>query len=74
MGYRVLNADGEVTAGDDVLDEAVKGAALLINGSVVDEAGVEVYESPGLRRARAAEAGEEEQPETLLGVNTPPEE
>jgi hypothetical protein len=69
MGYRVLNAEGELTAGDDVLDDVLKAAALLVNGSVVDENGDEVYESPGLRSAREAA-----QLETLLGVNTLPEE
>lgn len=47
MGYRVLNTEGGLVAGDDVLDDVLKAAALLVNGRVVDEKGVNVYTSPG---------------------------
>jgi len=51
MGYRVLNAQGELVAGDDVLDDVLKAAALLVNGRVVDDRGVVVYSSPGHEEA-----------------------
>jgi len=55
MGYKIFDAKGELVGGDDVLDEAVKGAALLVNGWVEDADGVLAYDSPGhieaMRRA-----------------------
>lgn len=56
MGYRVFNAEGEHIAGDAVLDEVVKAAALLVDGWVEDDAGEVVYESPGRVEAQAKEA------------------
>lgn len=84
MGYKVFNAAGEHTAGDEVLDDVLKAAALLVNGWVEDEAGQVVYTSPGrhaaldaeAERVRAEEAAQlaADEPESLTGVVTPPEE
>ncbi len=84
MEYKVFNAAGEHTAGDEVLDDVLKAAALLVNGWVEDEAGQVVYTSPGRHAALEAEAErvrtEEaaqlaaDEPESLTGVVTPPEE
>lgn len=86
MGYKVFNAAGEHVAGDAVLDEVVKAAAMLVDGWVEDDKGNVVHTSPGRRAAleaeeqAAADAGapaEEErddEPESLTGVVTPPEE
>lgn len=56
MGYRVFNAEGEHIAGDGVLDDVVKAAALLVDGWVEDDAGEVVYNSPGHVAAQAQEA------------------
>lgn len=61
MGYKVFNADGKVVAGDGVLDSAVQGAALLVNGWVEDDAGKMVYESPRHRELREAAASTEQE-------------
>lgn len=74
MGYKVFNADGEEVAGDEFLDAAVQGAALLVNGWVEDAAGTMVYESPRHRELREAAEIEAAEPQTLTGVVTPPEE
>lgn len=94
MEYRVFNAEGRHVAGDAVLDEVVKAAAMLVDGWVEDDKGNVVHTSPGRRAALEAEAqrkrDEEEQaaadagapaeeerddePESLTGVVTPPEE
>ncbi|QDP45550.1 hypothetical protein SEA_FUZZBUSTER_66 [Microbacterium phage FuzzBuster] len=70
MGYRVLDAEGELIAGDDTLDDVLKASALLINGWIVDEAGEVVYDSPGhveavRRRGEEAERVREEEAERL---------
>jgi hypothetical protein len=84
MEYKVFNAAGEHTAGDEVLDDVLKAAALLVNGWVEDATGQVVYTSPGRHAALEAEAErvrtEEaaqlaaDEPESLTGVVTPPEE
>ena len=71
MGYKVFNAAGEHVAGDAVLDEVVKAAAMLVDGWVEDDAGEVVYTSPG---HRAEEERDDDEPESLTGVVTPPEE
>lgn len=73
MGYKVFNAAGEHVAGDAVLDEVVKAAAMLVDGWVEDVTGEVVYSSPG-HRARKRDEDERDEPESLTGVVTPPEE
>lgn len=90
MGYKVFDASGNHVAGDAELDESVKGAALLVNGWVEDGRGQVVYESPrrrevlaeqqriadeqAERQRAAAEDERDDEPESLTGVVTPPEE
>ena len=84
MEYRIFNADGKHIAGDAVLDEVVKAGALIVDGWVEDQDGNTVYTSPGRRvaleeqakaEAEAAAAEErDDEPESLTGVVTPPEE
>ena len=84
MGYKVFNAAGEHVAGAGVLDDVLKAAALLVNGWVEEGSGQVVYTSPGrhaaleaeAERARAEEATRlaADEPESLTGVVTPPEE
>ena len=63
MAYTVRDAAGVVVAGDDVLDDVMKAAALLIGGSVVDEAtGDTVYAAPPVRTPEELNA------ETLAGL------
>ncbi len=74
MRYKVFDASGNHVAGDAELDEAVKGAALLVNGWVEDGRGQVVYESPRRREIREAEEAAADEPESLTGVVTPPED
>lgn len=84
MEYKIFNADGKHIAGDAVLDEVVKAGALIVDGWVEDQDGNIVYTSPGRRaaleeqaKADAAAPAEEErddEPESLTGVVTPPED
>jgi len=63
MAYTVRDAAGVVVAGDDVLDDVMKAAALLIGGSVVDEVtGDTVYAAPPVRTVEELNA------ETLAGL------
>jgi hypothetical protein len=77
MAYQVFNAEGELSAGDDVFDDVLKAAALLTNGWVEDADGRVVYESPARRAALEEQAAQEDEPETiadtLTGVVTPPD-
>lgn len=63
MGYKIFNASGEHVAGDAVLDEVVKAAALLVDGWVEDEEGTIVYTSPGRRIVLEAERQRAEEEE-----------
>ncbi len=77
MAYQVFNAEGELSAGDDVFDDVLKAAALLVNGWVEDTDGRVVYESPRRRAVLEEQAAQDDVPETtadtLTGVVTPPD-
>lgn len=57
MAYTVRDSAGVVVAGDDVLDDVMKAAALLIGGSVIDESdGSTVYAAPPFRTVEEKQA------------------
>lgn len=76
MEYKVFNAEGRHVAGDAVLDEVVKAAAMLVDGWVEDDEGTIVYTSPGRRAALEAEAQRkrDEEEQAAADAGAPAEE
>lgn len=55
MQYKILSYNGREVAGTDELDDVAKAAAMLESGSIVDEEGTVVYESPAVATRREHE-------------------